>query len=64
MDADALRQALEQAGLAAAGIGFLAGLTFSFNPVALASIPVALAYVTKGRDKSQALLSEQCSYLA
>ena len=55
MDADALRQALEQAGLAAAGIGFLAGLTFSFNPVALASIPVALAYVTKGRDKSQAL---------
>jgi len=56
MDAEALRQAVEHAGLAAAGIGFLAGLAFSFNPVALASIPVSLAYVTKGRDKSQALL--------
>jgi cytochrome c-type biogenesis protein len=56
MDAEALRQAVEHAGLAAAGIGFLAGLLFSFNPVALASIPVSLAYVTRGRDKSQALL--------
>jgi cytochrome c-type biogenesis protein len=56
MDAEALRQAVEHAGLAAAGIGFLAGLMFSFNPVALASIPVSLAYVTRGRDKSQALL--------
>lgn len=56
MDADALRSAVEHAGLAAAGAGFLAGLAFSFNPVALASIPVSLAYVTKGRDKSQALL--------
>src|SRR5438552_12509534 len=56
MDADALRSAVEHAGLAAAGIGFLAGLVFSFNPVALASIPVSLAYVTKGRDKTQALL--------
>ncbi len=56
MDAEALRQAVEHAGLAAAGIGFLAGLAFSFNPVALASIPVSLAYVTRGRDKSQALL--------
>src|SRR5713101_4197820 len=56
MDAETLRQAVEHAGLAAAGIGFLAGLLFSFNPVALASIPVSLAYVTRGRDKSQALL--------
>ncbi len=56
MDAEALRSAVEHAGLAAAGVGFLAGLLFSFNPVALASIPVSLAYVTKGRDKSQALL--------
>jgi len=56
MDAEALRQAIEQAGLAAAGVAFLAGLLFSFNPVALASIPVSLAYVTKGRDRSQALL--------
>lgn len=56
MDADALRQAVENAGYAAAGIAFLAGLVFSFNPVALASIPVSLAYVTRGRDRSQALL--------
>jgi cytochrome c-type biogenesis protein len=54
-DAEALRQAVEHAGLAAAGIGFLADLAFSFNPVVLASIPVSLAYVTRGRDKSQAL---------
>jgi len=56
MTAEALRAAVEHAGLAAAGIGFLAGIAFSFNPVALASIPVSLAYVTRGRDKSQALL--------
>jgi cytochrome c-type biogenesis protein len=56
MDPEALRSAVENAGFAAAGVGFLAGLAFSFNPVALASIPVSLAYVTKGRDKGQALL--------
>ena len=56
MDAESLRLAVEHAGFAAAGIAFLAGLVFSFNPVALASIPVSLAYVTRGRDKSQALL--------
>lgn len=56
MDAEALRSAIEHAGIAAAGVAFLAGLVFSFNPVALASIPVSLAYVTRGRDKSQALL--------
>lgn len=56
MDTEALRSAVEHASLAAVGIGFLAGLAFSFNPVALASIPVSLAYVTKGRDKDQALV--------
>jgi cytochrome c-type biogenesis protein len=56
MDADALRQAVEHARFAAAGVAFLTGLVFSFNPVALASIPVSLAYVTRGRDKGQALL--------
>ncbi len=56
MDADALRQAVEHAGLAAAGIAFLTGFVFSFNPVALASIPVSLAYVTRGRDKGHSLL--------
>ncbi|WP_225709430.1 cytochrome c biogenesis CcdA family protein [Bradyrhizobium cenepequi] len=42
--------------MAAIGVAFVAGLVFSFNPVALASIPVSLAYVTKGRDKGQALM--------
>lgn len=56
MDADSLRIAVEHAGIAGAGLAFLAGLVFSVNPVALASIPVSLAYVTKGRDKTQALL--------
>jgi cytochrome c-type biogenesis protein len=56
MDAEALRQTIENAGIAAAGVAFLAGLLFSFNPVALASIPVSLAYVTRGRDTGQALL--------
>jgi cytochrome c-type biogenesis protein len=56
MDAEALRTAVEHAGLAAIGVAFIAGLAFSFNPVALASIPVSLAYVTKGRDRGQALM--------
>jgi cytochrome c-type biogenesis protein len=56
MEPDALRQAVEQAGIAAVGIGFLTGLVFSFNPVALASIPVSLAYVTKARERKQAIL--------
>lgn len=56
MEPDALRQAVEQAGIAAVGIGFMTGLVFSFNPVALASIPVSLAYVTKARERKQAIL--------
>lgn len=56
MDTDALRQAAEHAGLLALGVGFLAGFVFSFNPVALASIPVSLAYVTRARDTRQSIL--------
>ena len=56
MDTDALRQAAEHAGLLALGVGFLAGFVFSFNPVALASIPVSLAYVTKAGDVRQSIL--------
>lgn len=55
MDPDTLRQAVEHAGFAAAGVAFLAGLVFSFNPVAMAAIPVSLAYVTKARATRQAL---------
>lgn len=56
MDVDSVRQAAEHASLFALGIAFLAGLIFTFNPVALASIPVALAYVTKARTPRQSAL--------
>ncbi len=56
MDTDTLRQATEHAGLLAVGLGFLAGFVFSFNPIALASIPVSLAYVTKARDTRQSIV--------
>ncbi|TAL73928.1 MAG: cytochrome C biogenesis protein, partial [Burkholderiaceae bacterium] len=35
---------------------FLLGFVFTFNPVALASIPVSLAYVTKAREPKTATL--------
>ena len=38
------------------GVSFLAGLFFSVNPVAMAAIPVSLAYVTKARETRQAVL--------
>lgn len=56
MDADTLRQAVQHTGLLTLGIGFLAGLVFSFNPVAMASIPVSLAYVTKARTAQESIL--------
>jgi cytochrome c-type biogenesis protein len=56
VEPEVLQQAVANAGFAAIGIGFLAGLLFSFNPVAIASIPVSLAYVTKAREKKQAIL--------
>lgn len=55
MDAETLRQAVEHSRYAAAGIGFLAGLLFSINPVAIAAIPVSLAYVTRARERPTAL---------
>ena len=54
MDADSLRQAVGQAGAAALLLSFVTGFLFSFNPVALAAIPVSLAYVTRARAPSQA----------
>jgi cytochrome c-type biogenesis protein len=56
MDAETLRQAVSQAGFSALWIGLVTGFVFSFNPVALAAIPVSLAYVTKSRSPRQALL--------
>lgn len=56
MDAEALRQTVAQAGFGALWIGLVTGFIFSFNPVALAAIPVSLAYVTKTRTPRQAIL--------
>ena len=56
MELASLEAALQHAGPGALGIGFLAGLLFSFNPVALASIPVSLAYITKAREPRSAIV--------
>ncbi|WP_273121040.1 cytochrome c biogenesis CcdA family protein [Ferrovum myxofaciens] len=54
MDAEVLRQMVAEVGPGALWVGFLTGLVFSFNPVALAAIPVSLAYVTTSRSPRQA----------
>lgn len=56
MDLESLRTTLEQASLASLCVGFAAGFIFSFNPVALAAIPVSLAYVTKAHETKRAVL--------
>lgn len=55
MDIEALRSTLEQASLASLGAGFMLGFVFTFNPVALAAIPVSLAYVTKAHETKTAI---------
>jgi cytochrome c-type biogenesis protein len=52
---DVLRLTVETLSYGAAGFSFLAGLLFSFNPVAVAAIPVALAYVTQARERYEAI---------
>lgn len=56
MDIQAVRGTLEQASLASLAVGLALGFLFSFNPVALASIPVSLAYVTKAHAPRRAVL--------
>jgi cytochrome c-type biogenesis protein len=56
MDSESVRHTLEQANLVSIGVGFLLGFVFTFNPVALASIPVSLAYVTKAHEPKKAAL--------
>jgi cytochrome c-type biogenesis protein len=55
MDPTSLQAALEQAGVPALAVGLLAGFLFSFNPVALAAIPVSLGYVTKAGEPRRAI---------
>jgi len=55
MDIESLRQTLEHASLTSLAASFAIGFLFSFNPVALAAIPVSLAYITKARAPGQAV---------
>ena len=55
MDIEQLQAVAQQASLASLAIGFTTGFLFSFNPVALAAIPVSLAYVTKSHEQRLAL---------
>ncbi len=55
INAQTLRETLQQASWAGIGLAFLAGFLFSFNPVSFASIPVMLAYVTKAGEERRAL---------
>lgn len=54
MGAEPWLQLVQQGGLAATIAAFLTGLVFSLNPLAMAAVPVALAYVTRARETRQA----------
>jgi cytochrome c-type biogenesis protein len=56
MDIESIRGTLEQAGPASLAVGLAIGFLFSFNPVALAVIPVSAAYVTRARAPQRAVL--------
>lgn len=55
LDISQVQAVAQQATWASLVIGFTTGLIFSFNPVALAAIPVSLAYVTKSQDRRLAV---------
>lgn len=56
MDIEIVRSTLEQASPASLAVGLAIGFLFSFNPVALAVIPVSAAYMTKARAPQRAVL--------
>jgi cytochrome c-type biogenesis protein len=56
MDIEAVRHTLEQASLGSLAAGLAIGFFFSFNPVALAAIPVSLAYLTQAPARQRTLL--------
>ena len=53
--AGGLSLATADPGIELLGLAFAAGFLFSFNPVTFASIPVALAYVAKGKNRAERL---------
>jgi len=55
VDIESLRLALNEPSLFGIGLGFVTGFIFTFNPVAIAAIPVALAYVTKAHETKRAM---------
>lgn len=55
MDMAELQAIAQQATFASLVVGLTTGLLFSFNPVALAAIPVSLAYVTKSHEQRAAI---------
>lgn len=56
MDTESLAATVQIASPTALAFSFMAGLMFSFNQVALAAMPVSLAYATKARAPRQALV--------
>ncbi|GAC1583551.1 MAG: hypothetical protein NVS3B5_18130 [Sphingomicrobium sp.] len=56
MSFDLLPDTVQRIGPAAAALSFLAGFFFSLNPVAVAAIPVAMAYVTKARERRDSVM--------
>ncbi len=55
MELETLRQLASQSAWAASGISLLAGLFFSLSPLAIAALPVPLAYVTRAREPREAV---------
>lgn len=56
MELEFVRDALSEPTWFGLGVAFVTGLIFSFNTVAVAAIPVTLAYVTKAHAPRRALL--------
>lgn len=54
MELETLRQLASQSVGIASGISLLAGLFFSLSPLAIAALPVPLAYVTRAREPREA----------
>ncbi|MFU4514030.1 MAG: cytochrome c biogenesis CcdA family protein [Sinimarinibacterium flocculans] len=55
MELETLRQLASQSVEVASGISLLAGLLFSVSPLAIAALPVSLAYVIHAREPREAV---------